>query len=185
MMLPCRPRARDASRAGALAVELMLAITVMVIGVGATLGSISSFARLEESNRESMQATLAARRVLERLQNETFRQVFALYNDDPADDPPGAPGAGFAVAGLDSQEGDADGLAGRVVFPVDPNTPGILFENFVSPDDGFPRDLDGDGAIDVVDHSTDYEILPVRVRIEWRGASGNRALELQTVLVDR
>jgi len=168
-------------------VELMLAITVVVIGVGATLGAISSFARLEESNRESMQATLAARRVLEDLQNENFSQVFALYNETAIDDPLGvaAPGANFAVTGLNEQQGDADGVAGRVVFPLDPANPGILREDFNSPDDGFPRDLNADGAIDALDHSMDYEILPVRVRIEWRGASGNRVLELQTVLVDR
>lgn len=165
----------------------MLAIVVVLIGVGATLGSISSFARLEEANRESTLATLATRRALENLQAQDFTQIFALFNEDAADDPGGvpAPGAGFAVAGLTVQDGDADGLAGRVIFPVSPGAPAPLREDLVAPEDGFPRDLNADGAVDALDHAGDYAVLPVRVRVEWRGASGNRFIELQTVLVDR
>ena len=38
-------------------------------------------------------------------------------------------------------------------------------------------------AIDGADHSTDYAILPVTVRLEWRGSAGDSALDLHTVLV--
>ena len=48
---------------------------------------------------------------------------------------------------------------------------------------GMPRDLDGQGGIDAQDHSNDYCILPVTVRLEWRGAAGDSQLDLHMVLV--
>jgi hypothetical protein len=44
------------------------------------------------------------------------------------------------------------------------------------------RDLDGDGTIDGDDHAADYRVLPVRVRVRWRGPDGDRELFLVTVL---
>jgi len=45
---------------------------------------------------------------------------------------------------------------------------------------GMPRDLNLDGAVDALYHAGDYMILPVRVRVQWMGASGPRTVELQT-----
>jgi hypothetical protein len=123
--------------------------------------------------------------VLEQMRGAEFRQVFARFNETNADDPGGvvSPGAGFAVAGLDAREGDPDGLVGRIQFPVPAGAPGSLREDLVDAQFGFPRDLNGNG-IDVQEHAADYEVLPVRVRVEWRGRSGNRLVELQTILGD-
>ena len=49
---------------------------------------------------------------------------------------------------------------------------------------GMPRDLDGDGVIDALDHSGDYRLLPVLVRVAWRGSSGPAKLEFRTMLAD-
>jgi type II secretory pathway pseudopilin PulG len=184
--LRCRHHVRS-PRTGALVVELMLAMVVLIVGVGATLGSLSSFARLEQSNRETTLATLAARRTIEAMQAEDFRQVFAFYNENDLDDPPGVqiPGPGFVVAGLDPRANDLDGQPGRVVFPVPVGQPGFLHENLDASEDGLPRDLNGDGLLDDLDHALDYVVLPVRVRIEWRGAAGDRLIEMQTVLFAR
>ena len=55
-----------------------------------------------------------------------------------------------------------------------------LRENAVDTTIGMPRDLNLDGAVDALDHAGDYMILPVRVRVQWMGASGPRTVELQT-----
>jgi hypothetical protein len=35
-----------------------------------------------------------------------------------------------------------------------------------------PRDLNGDGAIDALDHTLDHRILPVRVAVTYQGPRG-------------
>lgn len=171
--------------AGMTLVELAVAMVVMFVAVGATIGSLSSFAGLEHSNRETVLATLAARRTLEDVQTESFVNIFELFNADPNDDPGGvgtAPGSNFAVQGLDPQAGDADGFTGNISFPTPVGFPGILRENLNLAEFDTPRDLNADGVPDAADHSGDYVVLPIRVRVEWRGPTGNRLVELHALL---
>jgi hypothetical protein len=163
-------------------VELALTLVVLVIAIGSTLRSISSFVALSDGCWERSLALSAAQRVLEEMQSETFSQLFARYNATPLDDRGAAPGEHFDVSGLDALATDADGRVGRIFFPVDPNTPAALFEDRFDPDFGLPRDLDADGDIDALDHAADYDLLPVRVQVQWHGRSGNRAIEIETVL---
>lgn len=166
-------------------IELSVSMVVLVVAIGAGLGAISSFASLEESNRETVTAYLAARRQVEALQAAEFDTLFADFNTTGGDDPGGAgtsPGAGFTVPGLDVQDGDADGMVGRIVLPEDPGDATVLREDLDDRGFGTPRDLSADGVADAVDHSTDYQLLPVRIRIEWRGASGNRFIEVPALL---
>jgi len=172
-------------RAGFSLVETLLATVVLAVALAGALGSITSSALLGESTRGITQAYLAAHEKLEELKALPARDVFALFNDDPSDDPDGpgtAPGPGFAVAGLDPAPGDADGLAGEVRLPADPAEASLLIESNDLPEFGLPRDLDADGATDDEDHAGDYVLLPVRVRIEWGGPGGRRNLTLETVL---
>lgn len=165
--------------------ELVAALVVLTVAGGGTLSAISSASFLSRSSDERTLAASAAKDVAERLRAESFREVFARYNDDPSDDVgPAPPGAHFDVAGLDPRPGDADGRVGRILFPVAAATPTSLFENQVDDLFGFPRDLNGDGAIDALDHAGDYRVLPVRVVVEWRGRSGNRRFEITTLLGD-
>ena len=167
--------------------EIILAIAVLLIAVGATLASISSFVVLGDSTRENKRAYLEAQAAIERMRAANFAQVFALYNEDPNDDPAGvgtAPGAGFDVDLLTPQEGDPDAMAGRIEMPALAAVPGELREDLNDPDFGLPRDLSGDGIWDALDHSGNYILLPVRVLVEWKGRSGNRVVELQTMLIN-
>lgn len=186
---PRRPGARrPGARAGMTLVEISISVVILAVAVGSTLGAISSFAGLEHANRETAVALTAARRTLEALQAEAFGDVFALYNADASDDPLGAgtgPGPGFAVEGLDVQAADADGLVGEILFPTPVGAPGSLREDLVDADFGMPRDLTADGLADAAEHADDHVVLPVRVRVAWHGASGNRFLELQTLLAAR
>ncbi len=164
--------------------EILITMIVLLIAILGTLGSISSFAVLGDSSRETNLAYLEAQRTIERMQAGVFRELFFRFNGTAADDPGGgvSPGSNFAVAGLDAQPGDADGLPGRIVFPTPGGQPGLLLESTNDADMGLPRDLSADGIVDLADHSGDYTLLPVRVRVEWRGKTGNRFIELQTYM---
>ncbi len=160
-------------------------MVVLVVAVLGTLGSITSSAIMGEATMETSQTYRAAQSLIERLAGMPLDQVFYRYNADTTDDPAGVgldPGANFAVVGLDPLEGDADGFPGKVFLPESAGAPGVLREDLVDADLGMPRDLNADGVIDAADHSSDYLILPVRVRVEWYGIGGPRFVEMETVL---
>lgn len=176
------------TRAGMTIIELMVSMAVLMIAAGATFGSIASFAGLGESNEQTIIAWNGLHDRIESIYAEEFHEIFALYDDDPANDPDGpgtAPGPHFSVVGLDPTRNDADGLVGEIVFPVSGATPGQLFENHVDAEFSMPRDLNGDGAIDGADHALDYAVLPVEVRVSWKSRTGNRRIELQVLLLRR
>jgi prepilin-type N-terminal cleavage/methylation domain-containing protein len=185
-----RTRRGSQRRSGFTLIELMLVVSVLLIAFLALSQSLVASMALTRVNRESALATDALRQTVEVLQGvEDFGSVFRLYNDDPGDDPgPGpAPGAGFAVAGLEPVEGDPDGQVGEIVFPsVDTGAGLELREGLDLPEFGMPRDLNGDGdAQDVLGPYDEYRLLPVLVRLRWRGASGERTAEIRTLLADR
>ncbi len=160
-----------------------MAGTFLMIALLGAVGSLTAVGKLSDTSRETAFAVQAARAQMERLQAESFADVFERYNDEPADDPDGpgtAPGQNFDVVGLDAQDGDADGMAGRVILPLSPGT--TLREDLVDASFGLPRDLNGDGAVDALDHASDHVLLPVRVRVEWRGQTGDSFVEFATLL---
>lgn len=175
------------ARAAFSMLEIVIAIVVLLVAALGVSKAILSSGRAEQMTRESDRATQAARRVLESIQAEPFAEAFRRYNSLAADDPGGAgtaPGANFSVPGLTAAEGDADGLPGEVIFPSVAATPGQLREDAVDAALGTPRDLDGDGVVDAADHANDYLLLPVRVRVRWRSASGTGVAELRTMIAN-
>jgi len=174
----------QAARGGFSQLELLCAITVLALAtLGFSLGLISS-GRLASAVRERTLATEHARRVLEELQDANFAQVFALYDANPANDPGGvpAPGASFVVEGLTPVADDPDGVVGEIRFPTSGNQ---LREDVVLHSLGMPRDLNGDGPIDAVNHAADYQLLPVLVRVHWRSQGADMTAELRTILCQR
>jgi prepilin-type N-terminal cleavage/methylation domain-containing protein len=178
-----RPSARSARRGrrGMTIVEIMMAVAILSIGLGggaiALIGAIS----LQRHVRERATAFEAAASTMDALQGEAFAEVFARFNATNADNPAAgnSPGANFAVPGLEAQPGDPDGLAGEILFPGDGTA---LRENVADAELGMPRDLNADAQIDALDHAADYKVLPVRVRVRWRGAKGNAEFVLGTTL---
>jgi type II secretory pathway pseudopilin PulG len=174
-------RLRNAGRrAGVSLVELMISLTVFVIGFGAVTTNLVTLRTLQRTDHETSRALEAARSMIERIRGDDFAAIYASYNEDPDDDPDGpgtAPGASFAVDGLDARPGDPDGAPGRIVMPGDGRE---LREDALDVTLGMPRDLNADRAVDGSDHAGDYTFLPLRVRIEWTGITGARAIELVT-----
>lgn len=162
-------------------------MTILLSALLIFSSTLSSMARQRSTNRETGLAVAAARNLLETLRAEDFAEVFAAYNADPDDDPDGAgtaPGNRFAVAGLDEAPDSPDGLEGEVVFPtiLDPLDGLELREDVELRVLGMPRDLSGDGKIDDQDHAGSHFILPVQVRLRWKGSTGVRQFELASQL---
>ncbi|HEX6885421.1 MAG TPA: prepilin-type N-terminal cleavage/methylation domain-containing protein [Planctomycetota bacterium] len=172
-------------------IELMIVASVLLLTLLFFSQSMGSTAALSGVNRETGLATEGAREIVERMQGtEDFARVFRLYNDYPDDDPNGpgtAPGAGFAVAGLEPTDDDPDGLVGEIRFPTVPGPAGPqLREDVVDDALGMPRDLDGDGLPpDALDKKDTYRLLPVELTLRWKGKTGVRSIQLQTLLANR
>lgn len=174
---------RPRSRSGFTALEVLITIAVFTIGISAVSSTLLASRSLNKTTRETSVALEAAESAMETLRGEAFEEAFARFNATDLDDPAGgnSPGIRFAVDGLRVREDDEDGFVGEIIFPGN----GVeLREDFVDDELGMPRDLDGDGNVDANDHSGDYVLLPVRVRLEWTGQNGNRFIELNSVLFD-
>jgi type II secretory pathway pseudopilin PulG len=166
-------------------IEVMLALSILVFALLAFSQALVSSSKTTAVTHELATAEQAAKQVLERIQAATFTDAFALYDTSAANDPGvagSAPGRNFEVTGLDALPDDADGAVGEVVFPVD--GAGILRENVVAPELGMPRDLNSDGKVDGNNRSGDYKLLPVLVRVSWRGSNGPAHMEIKTLLAN-
>jgi len=153
-------------------IEVTIVIAILSVAVGLFAQTMVASARLDPVSEETRLAAEGARMELEDMRALDFAQIFASYNANPADDPAGpgtAPGAWFAVDGLQAPPGAT--AVGRVVFPMVGNA---LCENVVDETLGMPHDLDADGAIDSLDHSTNAIILPVRIELEWLSKTGRQ-----------
>jgi len=171
-------------RRGASIIELLIALIVFTVAIAAYSGAVASTSRSEAERRAASLAAAGARDLIERMRATPAAERFATFNADPLDDPDGegtAPGRFFAVEGLSLVEGDVDGFAGEVQFPV---VDGVLREDSTDDRLGMPRDLNGDTLIDDQSRAHDYAILPVRVRVEYRMRDNVRVFEIHTELVD-
>ena len=194
---------------GTTFIELMvvMAITAVVASMFSRMVLTTSGVRVV--GRENGLAADAASGVIEAIRNVNFLDAFALYNNDPNDDPDGvgtAPGNRFPVEGLDVADGVRDGCHLEVILPqLPPGTPSTLTttkwtydvvslltpgttwelrEDYDVEELGFPRDLNGDSLIDSENHSDDYIILPVLIRVEWKGRRGLRRYQVHTILTE-
>lgn len=164
-------------RSGFTLIEVLAAVSILTIAAGAIVSTIITSSRLNRVGSEVALAREALESVIESVKSTPFREVFATFNANPADDPGGAgtaPGAAFTARSLRPIPGDADGLVGEIIFPT---VAGALREDVVDPRISMPRDLDLDGVIDAVDHAADYAVLPFVVRVAWRGPMGDRTCE--------
>lgn len=162
-------------------------MVLLVIAIGGLSSAVVSSIHLSRTNEQTAIADDAARRMVAELKTAGFADIFATFNADPNDDPRGpgsAPGPNFAVRGLTPLPEDPDGFVGEIQFPTGVLGGGLaLDETIVDPSLGLPRDLNADGdQLDLV--QTGYIVLPVVVRIQWKGAAGRRWIELRTVVTE-
>lgn len=152
-------------------VDVALAVTILVVAVGGLSSTVVSTVKLTRTAEETSDAYEALRGMAETIQDTQFDLIFATYSAAP----------NFAVPGLSPQFGDADGMVGQILFPT---IAGQLREDANDVTLGMPRELDGVPGIDSNDHAGDYILLPVRFRVQWKGVSGNRTLDLSLLLIE-
>ena len=168
---------------GATMIDTIVAIGILAVVITGFFAVMASNIKLDAANRETALATASANQVLERMEGVPISEVYALFNESTADDPPGGeqvPGHLFEVAGL-STAGGENMATGEIVFPTSP-LDGLLREDSQIPVLGLPMDLNADGTIDGKDHAGDYALLPVLIRLSWQGATGPRTFEVHTIL---
>jgi prepilin-type N-terminal cleavage/methylation domain-containing protein len=163
-------------------VEIAVVLAIVTIATGMLAHTLASAARLDPVSTETAIAASGARTMLEEMRNHPFDEMVARYNENPADDPDGpgtAPGSQFSVPGLAPVI--AKGFVGTISLPT---REGRLREDLSDANLGTPRDLNGDGVVDGADHSTDWILIPIRIRIEWSPRSGKnsrRTFEMYTM----
>ena len=72
-------------RAGVTLIEIMFAISIIVVAMIGLIFVISHSTKQNQSNREVALAHRAAQAVLERMSSRTFEDVFKMYNEKPDD----------------------------------------------------------------------------------------------------
>ena len=173
------------ARAGFALADVCISLAILVVAMGGLLATVFSALRLSQANESTRAANQAVRGILERMNAVPFDELYATCNSDPADDP--VPKSTICLEPSNPLLHDAQGnpAHSEIRFPTAPGAGGLeLREDAVDPALGMPRDLNGDGNIDALDHSGDYLVLPVSVRLEWVGPSGAQALEISTLLRD-
>ena len=156
--------------------EVSIAAAVLAVALSGLLSVMVSANTLRKVNRETALANAAARDLIETAQAQQFSGLLQTYTANPT----------FAVEGLKVQRHDPDGAIGEVMFPTVTRGGAVeLREDVVDPALGMPRDLNGDGVIDSADHSGDYILLPMRIRLQWRSVTGDRTLDIETLMTRR
>ena len=168
------------SRAGWTLLEIVISTVVLLTAIVGFAYGLASSTTLGRATREQGIAREGARMQIEQMRATVFEEVLPRYDDFAGNDLPGSPGAYFDVPGLTARPDDPVGRVGKIVFPL--NEDGELREDLELPRLGMPRDLTGDQEIDDVDHFGDRRLLPVLVRLEWRGAAGDATFEVVTIL---
>lgn len=164
----------------------MVALSVLTVASYILTTTIMAAVSHTVVKRQKTAAVEASMNLIERMRALPPQDIFALFNDDPSDDPYGVatgPGPFFDVEGLDGllDELGARQPVGRVLLP---GQGAVLDETFVQPQFGLPRDLDGNLAVESGDCSSRYILLPVVVRVEWLSRLGPRRFDVATMVVD-
>jgi hypothetical protein len=167
-------------------VELVFAGAVLAVAAcGLSMVLVTSMGTATV-NRETTQARAAAKQMIEQIQNIPAGDVFATFNGVSEDDPLGvgtAPGGLFMIETKPATV-QVSNMTGEILFPGSGKT-GVLREDIEDPELGLPADLNGDGVIDSENHANDYLLLPVRIRVRWRGIAGERTFEMCSVLLNK
>jgi type II secretory pathway pseudopilin PulG len=157
--------------AGFTLVEIGLAMTILLVALMAMGASTLRMSSLRRQNRERAIAQNAIRALSEQIHatSDRIRRSGGEWSEEliaalAAD---GTLGNTFPIQSLNPQEGLPAVGSIQVVIDETLTDAELGFEL------GLPRDLDGDGVIDNTDVSQTARILPIVVRAQWSGVSGD------------
>jgi type II secretory pathway pseudopilin PulG len=160
-----------AQGSGFTLIEVLVSFSALLVVLLGFTRMLLSSSIAASTTHEATLAKEAARAKIEELRAADFSTLFAVYGAAPD----------FAISGLDAMLGDADGQPGEILFPVQA---GMLSETLALPEFGLPADLNGDGDAEDADVTADYRVLPVVVRVEWRGSGCAGRVEFRTLMGD-
>jgi hypothetical protein len=178
-----RTCSRRATRTGGFSlVDLCVALVILAVAVSSLVGATFSALRLDRVNESRAAASQALRSVVEDMKALELTLVYPAFNTSPDDDPD--PDYDYRSK-LDLSTKLPHGMfvatpVAEILLPENPQ--GQLREDLDEPLLGMPRDLDGDGLIDAEDHSADYELLPVLLKLQWESPTGLQTVQVATVL---
>ena len=178
-------------------IEVVIALTVLSVGILGLLVSISSSLIATDANREEAIAMNCARAKLSELQlltlNGNFSTIFSTYNSTQT-------AHSVNVATMFSNPTAENNLSDpnascTVLFPeggaggtlVEGSSPSDIFFGLTAAQAnnmGMPQDIDGNGTLDGIttDKAGTYSILPVCINVSWVSINGNRSVNLYAVL---
>jgi len=148
-------------------VEVVMAMAMISVALLALMSTVISTMTLVEVNRQDSLAMNAARNKVAEMAAKPFDKLFSSFR-----------GHTFPVAGLQRGNG---ANPGRVVFPQTGNQ---LSETVTDRNLLMPRDLNLDGDASDNNVSTEYELLPVKIVIDWDTVQGARTIEFNIVLTN-
>lgn len=160
------------ARRGVTLIELLIAMSVVVVALLGTTSALYFSDANREATREKVLAQNAARKVIEQMRDANFSTLLASYTT-------GSPGSTFTVERLNAISGVP---VGQIAFPMQGSN---LRESVIDADWGMPRDLNGDGLIDNNPHNADYKLLPVRITVRWRSVRGQGQIVVNALITLR
>jgi Tfp pilus assembly protein PilV len=165
---------------GALLVELVIAIAVLVVGLlGFLYATQANFSATRDMATRDLVSTAFANAV-EALSSADFSTLYVTYNNTylvpPVDYTEGPSGETQTEIG---ELKDSAGNPARVQVNFDVNETALPSEY------GPVADIDGDGALNTTDCSATYEILPTRLTLTFQTPTGTETRTLHLVLGTR
>ena len=185
----------EKSEGGFTLLEIVMTGAVLAIGACGMASVLVQSMTVTAVNRETTLAREAARQVLEQIVDIPAGEVYTIFSaTDPAlkdvavyQDPAYTTESQtyYSTESLttNTQFSDVSGMTANVIFPAAVGGYSLR-EDVTDQALGMPRDLNGDGVIDSENHADDYVLLPVRVRVNWKGVTGERSFEVCTVLLN-
>ena len=199
-------RRRGRESAGLTLIEIMIAVTIMVMALLGLFGVILHTTQSNEVQRENLAAMRAAEDKIEELLTAPFDQILTIYDAPPVNlSQPwktriGEPGNRFDVIvntiGVDPfrlEPVSGSVAVGRISFPTTGGTAGNSLDERetgeftrMGNEAGDDLDLDGDGnATGTFLTSAAVNILPVRIDLTWMGIRGRTNLTYHHVILKR
>jgi hypothetical protein len=152
---------------GFTVLEAAISMVILAVALLTLWGTLVYCSRSNLAAEQKKKALNAAQGMVEEMKSKPFDTLIDEYG------PSGTEGNTFPVPNLDTEESRA---YGQIAFFVD-ETCTDDSEKF-----GGPLDLNGDGDMSDADVSATYQLLPIRVRVQWEGSLGLQHVEVHTVL---
>jgi len=152
---------------GFTVLEAAVAMGMLAVALLSLWGTLVYCARSNVAAEQKKRAMNAAQAKIEELKSVPFATLVTEYGKG------GTVGNLFHVRTLDDQQSGAEG---QIVFYTDET------DTKTDPTIGLPMDLNGDGDMGDKDVAGAYQLLPVKISIQWDGVLGRQRVDLRTIL---